>query len=196
MHSHVYRCCQQWVAPFGYPWITRYQLVPRAFRSVVASFIGSLRLGIHHAPIFVDRSLFPVLRRSPPGLTEPRSHQGPRSPAPSRRQCSSARVLRRGVSSTTSASPSSIVRHRTTLLSIRGAAGTRTPDLRRARAALSQLSYGPIPQDRHSQPPLPKKPTVGAPGLEPGTSVLSGPRSNHLSYAPLSRQGVPAPKTE
>ena len=25
---------------------------------------------------------------------------------------------------------------------------------------------------------------VGAPGLEPGTSALSGPRSNHLSYAP------------
>lgn len=26
---------------------------------------------------------------------------------------------------------------------------------------------------------------VGAPGLEPGTSALSGPRSNHLSYAPM-----------
>jgi hypothetical protein len=25
---------------------------------------------------------------------------------------------------------------------------------------------------------------VGAPGLEPGTSALSGPRSDHLSYAP------------
>ena len=50
-----------------------------------------------------------------------------------------------------------------------GAAGTRTPDFRRARAALSQLSYGP---------------PVGAPGLEPGTSALSGPRSNRLSYAP------------
>jgi hypothetical protein len=58
----------------------------------------------------------------------------------------------------------------------RGAAGIRTPDLRRARAALSRLSYGP---------PLPRigKP-VGAPGLEPGTSALSGPRSNRLSYAP------------
>ena len=31
---------------------------------------------------------------------------------------------------------------------------------------------------------------VGAPGLEPGTSALSGPRSNHLSYAPVcSRTG-------
>jgi hypothetical protein len=60
-----------------------------------------------------------------------------------------------------------------------GAAGIRTPDLRRARAALSRLSYGP---------PLAPGPTgVGAPGLEPGTSALSGPRSNHLSYAPAAR---------
>ena len=29
-------------------------------------------------------------------------------------------------------------------------------------------------------------PLVGAPGLEPGTSALSGPRSNHLSYAPVA----------
>jgi hypothetical protein len=64
-----------------------------------------------------------------------------------------------------------------------GAAGTRTPDLRRARAALSQLSYGP----RCLRGPLshPSRPhVVGAPGLEPGTSALSGPRSDHLSYAP------------
>lgn len=51
-----------------------------------------------------------------------------------------------------------------------GAAGARTPNLRRARAALSHLSYDPS--------------KVGAPGLEPGTSALSGPRSNQLSYAP------------
>lgn len=62
-----------------------------------------------------------------------------------------------------------------------GAAGTRTPDLRRARAALSQLSYGPP-----VKPPAPPTTSgVGAPGLEPGTSALSGPRSNHLSYAPI-----------
>jgi hypothetical protein len=53
-----------------------------------------------------------------------------------------------------------------------GAAGARTPNLRRARAALSQLSYDPGP--------------VGAPGLEPGTSALSGPRSDQLSYAPAA----------
>ena len=62
----------------------------------------------------------------------------------------------------------------------RGAAGIRTPDLRRARAALSQLSYGPF-RPIPACPPL----SVGAPGLEPGTSALSGPRSNQLSYAPV-----------
>ena len=66
-----------------------------------------------------------------------------------------------------------------------GAAGIRTPDLRRARAALSRLSYGPprgLAPGRQRPPPR-----VGAPGLEPGTSALSGPRSNHLSYAPRDR---------
>jgi hypothetical protein len=62
-----------------------------------------------------------------------------------------------------------------------GAAGIRTPDLRRARAALSRLSYGP--SVRRASPHF-----VGAPGLEPGTSALSGPRSNHLSYAPMTRR--------
>ena len=61
-----------------------------------------------------------------------------------------------------------------------GAEGIRTPDLRLAKAALSQLSYGPfwlgvIVVDAW----------VGQPGFEPGTSVLSGPRSNRLSYTPL-----------
>ena len=60
-----------------------------------------------------------------------------------------------------------------------GAAGIRTPDLRRAKAALSQLSYGPA----NMRVPT-GFPRVGAPGFEPGTSALSGPRSNHLSYAP------------
>ena len=61
-----------------------------------------------------------------------------------------------------------------------GAAGIRTPDLRRAKAALSQLSYGPQRLMRFSRSHM----RVGAPGFEPGTSALSGPRSNHLSYAP------------
>ena len=53
-----------------------------------------------------------------------------------------------------------------------GAEGIRTPDLRRAKAALSQLSYGPARR------------RVGQPGIEPGTSVLSGLRSSRLSYWP------------
>ena len=54
-----------------------------------------------------------------------------------------------------------------------GAEGIRTPDLRRAKAALSQLSYGPLRG-------------VGQPGIEPGTSVLSGLRSSRLSYWPAA----------
>ena len=70
-----------------------------------------------------------------------------------------------------------------------GAEEIRTPDLRRAKAALSQLSYGPA-----GVPPCPSHSAVlsatqhswrvGVPGIEPGTSVLSGPRSNRLSYTP------------
>ncbi len=71
-----------------------------------------------------------------------------------------------------------------------GAAGSRTPGLRRAKAALSQLSYGP-----HPRRPI-RSTVVGAPGLEPGTSALSGPRSNHLSYAPTRPSDVGAPKTK
>ena len=52
-----------------------------------------------------------------------------------------------------------------------GAGGTRTPDFRLAKAALSQLSYGPTSGTL----------LVGDGGLEPPTSVLSGPRSNQLS---------------
>src|SRR5262249_42273826 len=69
------------------------------------------------------------------------------------------------------------------------AEGSRTPDLRRAKAALSQLSYGPV-----RGPPTGLG--VGVPGIEPGTSVLSGLRSNRLSYTPQataeSRRPQPA----
>ena len=54
-----------------------------------------------------------------------------------------------------------------------GAKGDRTPDLLRAKQALSQLSYNPIYM-------------VGLNGLEPSTSRLSGVRSNQLSYRPSS----------
>ena len=53
---------------------------------------------------------------------------------------------------------------------------TRTPDPLLAKEMLCQLSYVPV-ESQHAT-------MVGAPGLEPGTSALSGPRSNQLSYAP------------
>ena len=62
-----------------------------------------------------------------------------------------------------------------------GAGGIRTPDIRLAKAALSQLSYGPRtrPADTMTRPL--RAAVVGHPGFEPGTSVLSGLRSNQLS---------------
>ena len=53
-----------------------------------------------------------------------------------------------------------------------GAREDRTPDLLRARQALSRLSYGPVGV------------VVGLGGIEPPTSPLSGVRSNQLSYRP------------
>ncbi len=60
-----------------------------------------------------------------------------------------------------------------------GAKEDRTPDLLRARQALSQLSYGPGNPAASAATAM-----VGLGGLEPPTSPLSGVRSNHLSYRP------------
>jgi hypothetical protein len=57
----------------------------------------------------------------------------------------------------------------------------RTADLLRAKQALSQLSYSPILK------------LVGLGRLELPTSPLSGVRSNHLSYRPIS---LPSQATE
>ena len=59
-----------------------------------------------------------------------------------------------------------------------GAREDRTPDLLRARQALSQLSYGPATG------------LVGLGGFEPPTSPLSGVRSNQLSYRPKRGLGL------
>ncbi len=59
-----------------------------------------------------------------------------------------------------------------------GAKEDRTPDLLRAKQALSQLSYGPVlDHAAHQQ-------LVGLGRFELPTSPLSGVRSNQLSYRP------------
>ncbi len=58
---------------------------------------------------------------------------------------------------------------------------------------------GALPTKLRPPPPLPGTPAgqpVGAPGLEPGTSALSGPRSNQLSYAPPGRSSWCASHTK
>ena len=63
-----------------------------------------------------------------------------------------------------------------------GAKEDRTPDPLLAKQVLSQLSYNPI----HNQVRI----MVGLNGLEPTTSPLSGVRSNHLSYRPISSNAL------
>ena len=67
----------------------------------------------------------------------------------------------------------------------------RTGNLRRARAALSQLSYIPVFYKSNRSPDRfhvgPRSVMVGLSGVEPLTSRLSGVRSNRLSYRPSRR---------
>ena len=62
-----------------------------------------------------------------------------------------------------------VIYYQTAPVSPGGDEGVRTPGLRLAKAALSQLSY------------IPRCPEVGLSGLEPETSPLSEARSNQLS---------------
>ena len=77
-----------------------------------------------------------------------------------------------------------------------GASRDRTDDLKLAKLALSQLSYGPTPVRKFTdvrtdeQAILPQ--VVGREGVEPSTSRLSGVRSNHLSYRPPCLAGQEA----
>ena len=70
-----------------------------------------------------------------------------------------------------------------------GARRDRTDDLMLAKHALSQLSYGPVPEDECRLPVrrLRSIKVVGLGRLELPTSRLSSARSNQLSYKPLTR---------
>ena len=68
-----------------------------------------------------------------------------------------------------------------------GASRDRTDDLKLAKLALSQLSYGPVTTCECSRMfalTSRSDAVVGREGVEPSTSRLSGVRSNHLSYRP------------
>ena len=69
-----------------------------------------------------------------------------------------------------------------------GASRDRTDDLKLAKLALSQLSYGPIRDKVHEVHGSHSLQLVGRGGVEPPTSRLSGVRSNHLSYRPRLRR--------
>src|SRR5438309_8242040 len=73
-----------------------------------------------------------------------------------------------------------------------GASRDRTDDLKLAKLALSQLSYGPEPVGRGgvSTSSTSLAQMVGREGVEPSTSRLSGVRSNHLSYRPPFRDPI------
>src|SRR3979411_3034687 len=71
-----------------------------------------------------------------------------------------------------------------------GARRDRTDDLMLAKHALSQLSYGPVPEDeclRRFMRRIRSIKVVGLGRLELPTSRLSSARSNQLSYKPLTR---------
>lgn len=163
--GHTFRCG---VAPFGHRRITGCQPLPGAFRRVATSFIGSRRLGIHPmricGVIAPARAGLPVpmglLRdaRGEPHLSGASPHPDPQGRSASILQ-GSRRITRNGWS--------------------RGDSNPGPPPCK--GGALPAKLRPPIASG-FLTPPL----GVGAPGLEPGTSALSGPRSHHLSYAPVS----------
>src|SRR5271155_1487583 len=70
-----------------------------------------------------------------------------------------------------------------------GARRDRTDDLMLAKHALSQLSYGPVPEDECftlDERRMRSIKVVGLGRLELPTSRLSSARSNQLSYKPLT----------
>jgi hypothetical protein len=143
------------VAPFGDLWLTGCQRLPRAFRRVAASFLGQQRLGIHPA-LFVADSPSAQRTASAPGedQTSPRSPFGDRA--------TRTLIVSCGCASTPAWLPA-----------LGNAIAFTLRELVRCKEITANRGEAP----RTISP-------VGAPGLEPGTSALSGPRSHQLSYAP------------
>jgi hypothetical protein len=158
------------VAPFGHHRIPGRQRLPGAFRRVAASFLGRPRQGIPRAPFSAAMTARPNHRRldrhAPGSLSDSersRSSDPVVVSTPCRRSRSGQCRIARHLSSTQRTQPtgSSVTaagpgRPARLVVKVRptgrgGAAGGRTPDLRRARAALSRLSYGPL-RSRPSSP--------------------------------------------
>ena len=129
---------------------------PPGFSQPSTSFIASASLGIHRSPLVASAAWTRLLTTN----------------------------FQLSLISKISTKSISIYRLNTYLItSTGGDKGSRTPDLLRARQALYQLSYVPsYPTRSLVGTPIT---LVGLPGLEPGTSPLSGVRSNQLSYSPL-----------
>lgn len=155
------------VAPFGHRRITGCQPLPGAFRRVATSFLGSRRLGIH--PMRFCGVLAPA-------------RAGPAS------RCSYLRDARGDLPVARSRSPHPDPAGRSvSLVKVLPAGGWSRGD---SNPGPPPCKGGALPAKL--RPPMrtrgapPTRSRVGAPGLEPGTSALSGPRSHHLSYAPVS----------
>src|SRR6202035_1524925 len=74
-----------------------------------------------------------------------------------------------------------------------GARRDRTDDLMLAKHALSQLSYGPVPEDECFKLNERRKSSIKVVGLgrlELATSRLSSARSTQLSYKPLPTRSL------
>ncbi len=194
------------VAPFGDLGITGCQRLLRAFRCVAASFIGRQRLGIHRAPIFATsphRHGRPPLPHRPPLGTQstsartPRRTRDPFSTFTPERMVVFGDASSRGTTTDREVSDPVVGVTRFPLSrysSIRPMNGAHGMGCGWSRG---DSNPGPPPCKGGALPAklrprclrghwvVPSRPhVVGAPGLEPGTSALSGPRSNHLSYAP------------
>jgi hypothetical protein len=197
--SQSARPCAGRVAPFGDPRIAGCQRLPGAFRRVAASFLGRQRLGIHHAPF----SRRPTLRLTPP----PSGASEISGPARATRTLPSHRRHRSDPHAAQCGWLGNQSLGQTCSCAVR--AGERTPQRCFVPEAPSRVVSSAAAKPSGSRVAhcqgagWQSTARVGAPGLEPGTSALSGPRSNHLSYAPVAlpfceqtRGERPAPETK